>query len=158
MMIRPWMVIAVVIVAIASLSTAIRPQDIRWFNRQRRPPWLTFERLIPLFWSIIFVAGGISAHEVWQANPGQGATWARMAGYVLLELLIVAYSPVMFWCRNLRVGTLIGWTGWGWGIILALWIAPVSTTAVIFLVPYLIWAPIGSITTWQMEKLNRTRF
>ncbi len=157
-MIQPWMVIAGVTVAIASLSSAIRPQDIRWFNRQRRPEWLTFERWIPVIWSVIFVAGAISAHEVWQAEPGQASTWARMGGYALLELLVIAYSPVMFWLRSLWVGTFIGGIGWIWGLILTLWVGPVSTTAIAFLIPYLLWAPIGTITTWQMAKINRARF
>ena len=157
-MIQPWMVIAVVTVAIASLSGAMRPQDIRWFSRQRRPQWLTFERWIPAIWSVIFVAGAISAHEVWQAAPGQTSTWARMGGYALLELLVIAYSPVMFWLRNLWVGTFIGGIGWVWGLILTLWVGPVSTTAIALLVPYLLWAPIGTITTWQMAKINRGRF
>ncbi|MGD1851912.1 MAG: TspO/MBR family protein, partial [Cyanophyceae cyanobacterium] len=124
--IKSWMVIGVVTLAIASLSSLIQPQGVRWFNRQRRPRWLTFERLIPLFWSLIFVAGALSANEVWETEPGTGGTWLRMGGYILLELLIVSYVPIMFWLRSLQVGTIIGWTGWVWGVILSLWVAPVS--------------------------------
>lgn len=155
--IRPWMVIAVVTLAIASLSSLIQPQGVRWFNRQQRPSWLTFEGLIPIIWSIIFVAGALSANAVWEAEPGTMATWLRMAGYVVLELLIVGYVPIMFWLRSLRVGAIIGWAGWVWGVILTILIVPVSTLAVLLLIPYLLWAPIGSIVTQQMDQINRTR-
>ncbi|CCQ65274.1 TspO/MBR-related protein [Crocosphaera watsonii WH 0402] len=34
-----------------------------------------------------------------------------MAGYLLLEVLVMAYTPVMCKLRSLRAGTIIGATG-----------------------------------------------
>jgi tryptophan-rich sensory protein len=77
-----------------------------------------------------------------------------MAGYLLLEVLIMAYSPVMFFFKSLRVGTILGGLGWIVGIILAIIVFPLSQTAVLLLLPYLLWSPIGTYVTWEMEGLN----
>jgi tryptophan-rich sensory protein len=56
--------------------------------------------------------------------------------------------------RRLSVGTTIGGTGAVIGIILALIVLPISIWAFLLLLPYIIWSPIGTYTTWEMMKLN----
>jgi tryptophan-rich sensory protein len=74
--------------------------------------------------------------------------------YLLLEVITTAYTPVLFRLRSLKVGTIIGGTGAVLSIILALLVLPISTWASLLLVPYLIWSPIGTYTTWEMMQLN----
>ncbi|MEM8809947.1 MAG: tryptophan-rich sensory protein [Cyanobacteria bacterium P01_G01_bin.38] len=153
-MIRSWMVIAGVTFAIALGANVIRPADVKWFRRLERPPWLTFEALIPVIWSIVFVCGGWSAYVVWEQNPGEPITWATMAGYIVLEVLIVAYTPATLWSRNLKLGTYIGGIGSVLGAVLAVWVMQFSAWASFLLLPYLIWSPIGAFTTWRMHQIN----
>lgn len=149
-MIPAWLVIAVVGIAIASVSSRLSSRDIQWFRRQRRPDWLTFEFAIPVVWTIVFICGGWSAYIVWT----QTQSWWLMAGYVLLELLIVSYTPVMCKLQSLRVGTAIGGAGFGFGLLLAWPVAQVNTAALLLLLPYLLWSPVGTLITWQMVQLN----
>jgi translocator protein len=154
-MIKSWLVIGIVAVVIAvGLSRLTTPEGYRWFNRQHRPQWLTFERLIPAIWTAIFICGAWSAYVVWEAAPSKMQTWGLMALYLLLEVVIMLYTPAMFWFRSLRVGTIIGGVGWILGVILAILIYPISTTALLLLIPYLLWSPIGTYVTWVMEGLN----
>jgi translocator protein len=120
----------------------------------RRPRWLTFERLIPLIWISIFICGGWSAYAVWTAAPWRLTTWLIMGLYVLLEAVIMAYTPVMCKLRSLKVGTWIGAAGFVLGCILALLIWPISQVGLLLLVPYLLWSPIGTFVTWKMIPLN----
>ncbi len=145
-----WLVIAVVGVAIASAYSLLGSRDIKWFKRQRRPDWLTFEFAIPFVWTVVFICGGWSAYIVWR----QTQSWGLMAGYVLLELLIVSYTPVMCKLQNLRVGTAIGAAGFVFGLILAWFVAQVDMAAFFLLLPYLLWSPVGTLITWQMDQLN----
>lgn len=149
-MVPAWLVIALVGVAIASGSSLLSGRDIKWFKRQRRPDWLTFEFAIPVVWTAVFICGGWSAYIVWQ----QTQSWWLMAGYVLLELLIVSYTPVMCKLRSLRVGTVIGAAGFLFGLLLAGLVARVDTAAFLLLLPYLLWSPVGTLITWQMMQLN----
>ncbi len=152
-MIKSWLIIGIVAVLIAfGLARLNTPDGYRWFNRQRRPQWLTFEGLIPLIWTAILICGVWSAYNVWESAPNP--PWGIMAMYLLLEVAIMLYTPSMFWFKNLRAGTIVGAVGWVIGLTLAIWVFPISSTATILLIPYLLWSPIGTYVTWVMEGLN----
>lgn len=153
-MIKSWMVIGAVALVVVLGGGLIKPGSARWFNRLQRPRWLTFERAIPFIWTVIFICGAWSAYIVWESEPGSTKTWLLMALYLLLELVTIAYNPVMFTFRSLKVGTIIGGTGAVLGFILALLVLPISIGAFMLLVPYVIWSPIGTYTTWEMMQLN----
>jgi translocator protein len=153
-MIKSWMVIAGVTFIVALCANFITPDDIKWFKRLQRPPWLTFEGLIPVIWTVVFICGVWSAYIVWEREPGTTTTWLLMGIYLLLEIVTIAYTPVMFRLRSLKVGTIIGGTGFVVALLLAFPIFLVSVWAILLLVPYLLWSPIGTYTTWEMAKLN----
>jgi translocator protein len=147
-----WVIIGLIAFAVAFLSTRLQTAtEMSWFNRQRRPRWLTFEPLIPLIWIFILSCGVASASLAWEANRH----WGVMGAYLILEILILAYTPLMSKCRSLRVGTWIGGLGFGFGCVLALWVQSISWGALLLLIPYLLWSPIGTFVTWKMEQLNR---
>jgi tryptophan-rich sensory protein len=157
-MVPAWLIIGTVAFVVAWLLNRLSPKDIRWFNRLRRPNWLTFEWAIPWIWISIFICGAISATLLWQDAPHQGRTWALMIGYLVLEISIMAYTPVMCKLRSLKIGTLIGGTGFFIGLALAIFVFPVSNIAGKFLIPYLLWSPIGTYVTWAMIPLNPRDF
>jgi len=153
-MIKSWMVIGAVTLLVALGGGLIKPDEARWFNRLQRPRWLTFEKAIPIIWTIIFIAGAWSAYIIWENDPGRTKTWLLMGLYLLLEVVTIAYTPLMFKLRSLKVGTIIGGTGAILSIILALVVLPISIWAFLLLLPYGIWSPIGTYTTWEMGRLN----
>lgn len=153
-MIKSWMVIGGVALLIAFASSILRPKDVKWFARLQRPRWLTFEALIPIIWTVILICGAWSAYIIWERDPGSEKTWLLMGAYILLELAIVLYSPVTLWLRSLKAGTIVGGVGVVIGVILTLVVWQVSGWAALLLLPYLIWSPIGTYTTWEMAKLN----
>jgi translocator protein len=153
-MIPAWLIIGITAVLIGVGLNKIIGGDQRWFFRLRRPAWLTFEAAIPMIWIAIFIAGGWSAYNVWQTAPGTTSTWLLMVGYALLEVIILAYTPVMSRWRSLRLGTIIGATGCFFGLGLSVFVAQVSSMAFWLLLPYLLWSPIGTFVTWQMMLLN----
>lgn len=153
-MIKSWMVIGAVTLLIALGGGLITPDDAKWFKRLQRPRWLTFEKAIPFIWTVIFICGAWSAYIVWESEPGSQKIWLLMGLYILVEVVTIAYTPVMFKLRSLKVGTIIGGTGAVLSIILALLVFPISSWASLLLLPYVIWSPIGTYTTWEMGRLN----
>lgn len=153
-MIKSWMIVGGVTFLIAFASSILRPKDVKWFARLQRPRWLTFEALIPIIWTIILICGAWSAYIVWERDPGSSKTWLLMGAYMLLEVAIVLYSPATLWLRSLRAGTIVGGTGVVIGLLLTLAVWQISGWAALLLVPYLLWGPIGTYTTWEMGKLN----
>ena len=77
-----------------------------------------------------------------------------MGLYLLLEIVTMSYTSVMCKVRSLKVGTIIGGTGAILSVILALTVLPVSEPAALLLLPYILWSPIGTYTTWAMMHLN----
>jgi translocator protein len=151
-MLPAWLVIVIVAVLVGVGLNRLIPSDQRWFYRLRRPAWLTFEGAIPLIWITIFIAAGWSAYAVWQTAPGQ--VWGLMAGYLLLEVVTLSYTSVMCFFRKLRIGVIIGATGFVVALLLAIAVWPVSNLGAWLLVPYLLWSPIGTFVTWKMMALN----
>lgn len=144
------MVIGAVTLLVVLGGGFITPNDVRWFKRLQRPRWLTFEVAIPFIWTVVFICGAWSAYVVWERQK----SWWLMGFYLLVELVTIAYNPAMFRLRSLKIGTIIGGIGAVLGIILAVLVLPISIWASLLLLPYVIWSPIGTYTTWEMMKLN----
>jgi benzodiazapine receptor len=120
----------------------------------RRPRWLTFEKAIPFIWIAIFLCGITSAAFLWEAQPATVNTWLLMVGFAILEIAILAYTPVMTRRRNVRLGAVVGAIGFILGIALTTQVWRISSVAGWLLVPYLLWSPIGTYVTWVMARLN----
>ncbi|MDZ8109603.1 MAG: TspO/MBR family protein [Nostoc sp. DedQUE12a] len=153
-MISSWIVIGVVTFFVALGSFFITPRDVKWFARLSRPRWLVFEPLIPFIWTVIFISGAVSANIVWQKNPGGVITWLLMGLYLLVEIITVAYIPLMLRFRSLKVGEILGLVGLICAVVLAICVLPISPLAAFLLLPYLIWTPIGTYTTEELRDLN----
>jgi translocator protein len=151
-MIKSWMAIAAITFLVSLGANLITPSDIKWFKQLRRPRWLTFEAFIPVIWTVILICGGISAYLVWEMGSFRG--WLMMAFYLILEIAIIAYVPITLRSRNLKLGTWVGLAGFGLGVLLTLVVWQISGWAALLLLPYLIWSPIGSYTTWAIARLN----
>lgn len=153
-MLQIWLTINAIAGAIALGSFVIRPRDIPWATHLERPKWLFFEPAIPFIWTVIFISGATSAAIVWQQTPDRLTAWAIMLGYLALEVITVAYIPATLWLHSLRVGTTLGAAGLVIGLVLAVTVWPISAWATLFLLPYLLWSPIGTYTTKRMIQLN----
>jgi len=139
-----------VVMAVITVGLNPRRDEFRWFLQLRRPAWLTFERWIPLIWLVIYACFYASGLISWNAS----FRWDLLAGYLLLLVLVQSYTLVICRTRRLRNGTAIGFLGWVWGLALAIAVAPVSGPAWLLLLPYLLWSPVGTWVTWQMQRIN----
>jgi tryptophan-rich sensory protein len=119
-MIPSWMVIGAMTFLVAIGSFFITPRDVKWFAQLSRPRWLVFEPFIPLIWTVIFICGAASATLVWQHNPGGVITWLLMGLYLLVEIITVAYIPLMLRFHSLKVGEYIGLSGFIAAVLLHL--------------------------------------
>ncbi|MEA5476951.1 tryptophan-rich sensory protein [Pseudanabaena galeata UHCC 0370] len=153
-MIITWLAIAVASFVGGFALNKLYPADYKWFMRLRRPRWLTFEGAIPFIWISIFICGITSAAFLWEAQPATANTWLLMAGYGILEIAILAYTPVMTRFRNVRLGAIVGAIGFILGLVLTTQVWQISSLAGWLLVPYLLWSPVGTYVTWVMARLN----
>ncbi len=154
-MIPSWLVIGAIVIGVAVVGNQfLQADDFRWFNRLQRPQWLTFERFIPMIWIAIFICAAWSAFIVWESEPNNLRRGLLMGIYLLLESVTISYTTVMCKFRSLRVGVILGGTGFIVSLLLILGVFPVSQWATLLLLPYAVWSPIGTYTTWVMMSLN----
>lgn len=125
-------------------------KDFAWFQQLRRPSWLSFHSWIPLIWLSIYLCLYLSALLTWHARRD----WSLIAAFLVLLLLVEGYTWLMCRSRQLATGTLLCLVGWGFALIFSLSLLSVSRMSVLFLLPYLVWAPIEAVATWQMHSLN----
>jgi len=142
-----------ILVVMVAAGAGLNPsrEQFAWFLRLRRPAWLGFEGLIPLIWLAIYICFYASAVLAWMAS----SSWALMGGYLGLLLLVQSYTWLICRTRSLAKGTAIGLAGWLWGGTLTVLVLGPSPVAALLLVPYLLWSPVGTFVTWQMQRLNR---
>jgi len=142
-----------ILVLMVAVGAGLNPsrEQFAWFLRLRRPAWLGFEGLIPLIWLAIYICFYASAVLAWMAS----SSWALMGGYLGLLLLVQSYTWLICRTRSLAKGTAIGLAGWLWGGALTVQVLGPSPVAALLLVPYLLWSPVGTLVTWQMQRLNR---
>lgn len=155
-MIPSWLAVGTIAFLVAVPMSRLSSRDRRWFNRLRRPHWLTFEGLIPVIWISIFLCGAASANLTWLTQPGTAQTWILMGLYLALEVVTLAYTPVMCKLRSLKAGTLLGAVGFILGLLLFSLVSQRSAGAAGLLVPFLLWSPVGTFVTWKMMALNPT--
>lgn len=77
-----------------------------------------------------------------------------MGGYLLLEIVTVAYGPAILRLRSLKLGTTLGATGVILGVVLILAVWSISAQAALLLLPYVIWSVIGTTATSEMVEEN----
>ncbi len=144
-------VLILLVIVLVGLTINPSRDDFAWFLRLRRPAWLTFEPLIPVIWISIYACFWGSALVAWNAST----SWGLMLGYLGLLLLVQTYTWLICRTRRLAGGTLIGLAGWLWGVALAVAVGPQAPPAALLLIPYLLWSPVGTLVTWQMQRINR---
>jgi tryptophan-rich sensory protein len=153
-MIITWLAIAIICFVLGFALNKLYPANYKWFMRLRRPRWLTFEGAIPFIWISIFICGITSAAFLWEAQPATISTGLIMVGYAIVEIVILAYTPVMTRLRNVRAGANVGAIGFILGVVLTTQVWQVSSIAGWLLMPYLLWSPVGTYVTWVMARLN----
>lgn len=84
-------------------------------------------------------------------------TFEGLIPAIWVGIYLCFYVSALLICRSrsLSNGTLVAFAGWVWGIALTLVLAQQSGPAWLLLIPYLLWSPVGTFVTWQMQRLNR---
>lgn len=145
----PWLLILILMEAVILLINPTR-KDFAWYQGLRRPTWVGFSSSIPLIWLLIHASFYFSALVSWQVR----SSWNLVLAYLLLLVLVEGYTWMMCRTRRLATGTLLCLAGWLFGLLMALSLLSVSSLAASLLLPYLLWAPLEALITWDMRRIN----
>ncbi|MFN5116514.1 MAG: TspO/MBR family protein [Cyanobacteriota bacterium] len=148
-MLPPWLVI-LVLMELVILGINPSRRDFLWFQSLRRPAWLKFHTWFPLVWLLLYACFYSSSLLAWHASR----SWHWMAAFAALLMLMQGYTWLLCRSRRLDTGTIVCLIGWAYALVLAFGLLPVSRSAALWLLPYLLWTPFEAMITWRMRRLN----
>ena len=142
--------VAVMVAVVGGVLTEIGT----WYNSLRFPPWKPPNWAFGPVWTTIFTLSVISAVMAW---IGAGSSGQR-AGLVALFLVNAAFNILwnILFFRWRRPDWALIETAFLWLSVLALimFIWPISSTASLLLVPYIVWVSIAGCLNFAIVRLN----
>lgn len=144
-------VFSVLVVAAASSGVFFKPGE--WYRALRKPSWTPPNWLFGPVWSVLYIMIAFAGWIVWTAGTGGAAMWL----WALQLLINATWSGIFFGLRRMDLAF--------YDIVL-LWLvvagfiaaaAPISTTAALLFVPYLIWVTIAGALNWTVWRMNPSR-
>ena len=103
-----------------------------------------------MIWLLIHACFYLSALISWSIRNN----WNLVVAYVLLLILVEGYTWLMCRSRRLSTGTLICVISWVYGLILTVLLLSLSFSSALLMLPFLFWAPVEAMITWQMRQIN----
>lgn len=138
--------------AAATTGAFFRPGP--WYDRLDKPSWTPPDWLFPVAWTLLYIAIGVAPWLVWRAAGFAGAA-LPLAVWAVQLLLNAAWSWLFFGLRRMDLA---------FAEVIALWLSialmivlflPISTTAGLLMIPYLVWVSFAAalnFAVWQRNK------
>lgn len=142
---------AAVTLAAASSGAMFKPDA--WYRAIRKPAWTPRDWVFPTVWTPLYVMIAASGWLVWR-EAGVAGALLPLVVYVLQLSLNAGWSAIFFGLRK---------PGLAFAEVVLLWVAvalnialfwPISATAALLLVPYLVWVTIASVLNYQVWRMN----
>lgn len=121
-----------------------------WYLQLNKPSWTPPGWAFPVVWTVLYIMIAIAGWKVWQAH-GLGLV---VAVWAIQMVLNASWSWIMFGRQQ------IGWAlldAGGMWISIAAFIAlawPVSQTAALLFMPYLLWVTIAFVLNLRIFQMN----
>ena len=122
------------------------------FKSANKPPLTPPDYLFPIVWTILFILMGISAYIIYQSDALEKSNALIVYG---IQLLVNFFWPIFFFNMSAYLFSFI------WIIILWLLIIlmikmfyPISKTAALLQIPYLIWVTFAAYLNFGVFLLN----
>lgn len=133
--------------ALGASPALVVGSDTEWIAR----PWFyPPEILFPLVWTLLFTLLGIALFLIWRSGVHRTDVRIAIGAFALQFALNITWTPVFFGLQR---------PGFGFAIIVLLWIAIVGTIiafhrvdrfAAWLLVPYLAWVTFAAALNWAI--------
>jgi tryptophan-rich sensory protein len=125
-----------------------------WYYQLRKPSWQPPDWLFGPAWTVILALASYAAWLGWEAADTPGERLRVVVLFAVNGVLNIAWSPLFFTLRR---------PDWALVEVPFLWLslvamiaglAPLSTTAALLIVPYLLWVSFATVLNRTIVRLN----
>ncbi len=152
-----WMPVIVAIVwavllgGLGGALTTIGP----WYRGLAKPAWQPPDWLFGPAWTVILGLAAWAGVLCWHAAPDAGTRADVLIIYAVNFVFHFAWSPIFFTLRRPDVALVEVVFLWASIVAMVFVAAPLSGTAVLALLPYLLWVSFAAFLNLTIVRLNR---
>lgn len=146
-----WTLLVFFALVVATGSTGVLFQPGAWYAQMRKPSWTPPNWAFGPVWTVLYIMIAIAGWLVWrEAGPGPAIfLWAA-------QLMLNALWSFLFFGRRRMdlafVDVVLLWLSVAGFAVAAI---PVSTTASLLFLPYLVWVTIAGALNLSVWRLNQ---
>ncbi len=146
-----WTLLVFFALVVATASTGILFQPGAWYAQMRKPSWTPPNWAFGPVWTVLYIMIAIAGWLVWrEAGPGPAIfLWGAQL------VLNAMWSWLFFGRRRMDLAFVDVVLLWLSVAAFAVAAIPVSTTASLLFLPYLVWVTIAgalNLSVWQMNQ------
>ena len=145
-----WSLLVFFLLMVATGTSGAFFQPGEWYRGLRKPGWTPPNWLFGPVWTSLYVMIAIAGWLVWRNAPAGPAIWLWGAQLVVN----FGWSALFFGMRRMDLAfydVVLMWLLIAAFIVAA---APISLTAAVLFVPYLIWVTIAGTLNWTVWRMN----
>lgn len=138
----------VLVIIVASSGAIFKPGE--WYDALKKPSWTPPDWLFPVAWTVLYIMIAVAGWLIWHIDPLHPA----MVLWFFQLLPNAAWSWLFFGRKRMDqafVDVVVLWGSIAAFIVLA-W--PLSQTASLLFVPYLIWVSFAAALNYKVWRLN----
>jgi translocator protein len=142
--------IGIIVAVLGGLLTEVGP----WYKSLKTPKWKPPDWAFGPIWTIIITMTVIAGIYAWRDANLEADRQSILMSFGVNCVLNIAWSGFYFKLKRpdwALIETCFLWLSIVWMIAV---VYPISNTAGLLLVPYLIWVGIASVLNWVVVKLN----
>jgi translocator protein len=147
--------IAIAIGLITAIAGGLLTEIGPWYKTLKNPKWKPPDWAFGPIWTVIITLAVIAGILAWRQTATPFDRQHLLLSFGVNCVLNAGWSGLFFKLRRpdwALVETCFLWASIVWMMIATY---PLSTTAALLLVPYLIWVSIASVLNWKIVQLNK---
>jgi benzodiazapine receptor len=137
---------------IGSALTAGSLKD--WYPTLVKPSLTPPGSIIGLIWIVLFALMGVSLFLVWREVPGNPAAKTALFFFAAQLVVNVLWNVAFFRHRSPARGLMVIAALWILILVTIVMFWPISKTAALLLVPYIVWVSVAAYLNYSIWRLN----